>query len=58
LLIKIVFKAVRSTMAWQKIPMLVTPENTHTVFGPLAELVAVAKEMLDLDFEGWVLALI
>ena len=45
-------------MAWQKIPMLVTPENTHTVFGPLAELVAVAKEMLDLDFEGWVLALI
>lgn len=32
-------------MAWQKIPMLVTPENTHTVFGPLAELVAVAKEI-------------
>jgi microcystin degradation protein MlrC len=31
------------TMAWQKIPMVVTPENAHTLFGPMAELVAEAK---------------
>jgi microcystin degradation protein MlrC len=36
---------VRPTMAWQKVPMLATPENTHTLFGPLAELVAAAKEI-------------
>jgi microcystin degradation protein MlrC len=36
---------IKPTMAWQKIPMVVTPENAHTLFGPMAELVATAKEI-------------
>jgi microcystin degradation protein MlrC len=35
----------RPVMAFRKIPMLSTPENAHTLFGPMAELVATAKEM-------------
>jgi microcystin degradation protein MlrC len=34
---------IHPTMAWRKIPMVVTPENAHTLFGPMAELVAEAK---------------
>jgi microcystin degradation protein MlrC len=36
---------VRPVIGWRKIPMLVTPENAHTLFGPMAELVVKAKEM-------------
>jgi len=45
LLINILRGEARPTMAWQKIPMLATPENAHTLFGPMAELVAVSKDI-------------
>ncbi|HLZ07730.1 MAG TPA: M81 family metallopeptidase, partial [Chloroflexota bacterium] len=40
LLINMIRGEVRPVMAWRKIPMLTTPENAHTLFGPLADLVA------------------
>jgi len=46
---RLLFATVRGerhpAMGWQKLHMLITPENGHTLFGPMAELVARAKEM-------------
>jgi microcystin degradation protein MlrC len=53
LLLRQVRGEVRPTMAWQRIPMIVPPENAQTTHGPSAEVVGQAREW---EAQGAVLA--